>query len=203
MCVKEKIELELLNVSQGYSSQHSYAIVLGEVNGVRRLPIVIGAIEAQSILMAYDHTVPSRPFTHDLLKNIFDTFDIVLKEVVINKLYEGIFYSNLVCIANGETYEIDSRTSDAVAMAVRQNVPIFIDEEIMDRAGIVLPMQDEDLAPTNPEEEYELQQSKSSKKSTYTLDELEAILETALQQEDYEKAAKIRDEISKLQSKTN
>lgn len=199
--VKNKIELELLNVSQGYSPQHSFAIILGEVGGVRRLPIVIGAIEAQSILIALENTQPARPFTHDLLKNVLDIFDIVLKEIHIYKLYEGVFYANLICISNGYTYEIDSRTSDAIALAIRQNAPIFIDTEILDRVGIVLPNQIDELAPNNPEEEYELQHSNRTQKMS--LQELEQLLENALQNEDYEKAAKIRDEINKIQSNTN
>lgn len=200
--MKDKIELELLNVSQGYSNQQSYAIVLGEVNGKRRLPIVIGALEAQSIFFAVENTEHNRPFTHDLLKNILDNFDIVLKEIHISKLYEGVFYSNLILIFDGDTYEIDSRTSDAVAMAVRQNAPIFIDAEILDRAGIILPDVEEELAPSNPEEEYELQHAEK-KSPKYTLEDLEEMLNNALQNEDYEKAAKIRDEINKIQSKTN
>lgn len=199
--MKEKIELELLNVTEGYSPQHSYALVLGEINTNRRLPIVIGAVEAQSIIMSLEKTAPNRPFTHDLIKNIFENFDIVLKEVIISKLYEGIFFANLVCISNGDTYEIDSRTSDAIAMAIRLNAPIFIHADILDRAGIVLPEETDNLAPTNPEEEYELNKSKQN--ISKSLVDLEQMLQEALKNEDYEKAAKIRDEINKKQSNTN
>lgn len=192
--VNKKIELEVLNVSQGYSQYHSYAVVLGELNGKRRLPIVIGAVEAQAIIVAIENMTPARPLTHDLLKNILDLFDIHLKEIIISNLIEGIFFSKLVCIKDGDVIEIDSRTSDAIALAIRFNAPIYIYDQILDGSGIQLEFEDEkNLAPTNPEEEHAFQHPSSY--SGLNKSELLKLLEDAIQNEDYEKAAKIRDEL--------
>lgn len=131
-----KIELEIVALSHSLSQSHNYAVVLGEKDGNRRLPIVIGSFEAQAIAVAMERMTPNRPLTHDLFKNTLDTFDIVLKEVIINKLYDGIFYARLVCDKKGEIYEIDARTSDSLAMAVRYNCPIYTYDFILDAAGI-------------------------------------------------------------------
>ncbi len=121
----KKIELEIVALSHSITQTHSYAVVLGEINGLRRLPIVIGGFEAQAIAVALERMNPSRPLTHDLMKNFMMAFNVDLHEVVINDLQEGIFYSKLVCSSENDTVEIDSRTSDALALAVRFGCPIF------------------------------------------------------------------------------
>lgn len=195
----DKIELEIINISQGFTQHHSYAVVLGEVKGKRRLPIVIGAAEAQAIALALENMPPARPLTHDLFKTVMDTFNIYLSEIVITNLVDGVFYSKLVCIFNGEEYEIDSRTSDAIALAIRFGCPIYIYGTILETSGIV--MMEE------PEEEHEkvedIQPTASIPErgrmdyAIYTQKELEKMLSEALANEDYEKAAHIRDELNK------
>src|SRR3954451_17674926 len=134
----KKIELEIVALSHSITQTHSYAVVLGEVNGLRRLPIVIGGFEAQAIAVALERMSPSRPLTHDLMKNFMLAFNVELHEVVINDLQEGIFYSKLVCSSENDTVEIDSRTSDALALAVRFGCPIFTYDNILDSAGILM-----------------------------------------------------------------
>ena len=134
----KKIELEIVALSHSITQTHSYAVVLGEVNGLRRLPIVIGGFEAQAIAVALERMQPSRPLTHDLMKNFMLAFNIELHEIIINDLQEGIFYSKLVCSTEHDTVEIDSRTSDAVALAVRFGCPIYTYENILDSAGILM-----------------------------------------------------------------
>ena len=147
----KKIELDIVALSHSVSQSHNYAVVLGEQHGSRRLPIVIGGFEAQAIAVAMEKMTPNRPLTHDLFKNALETFTIELKEVVINNLLDGIFYARLVCLKDGELIEIDSRTSDALAMAVRFDCPIYTYEFILDAAGVVLEDPDGDSA--EPEEE--------------------------------------------------
>lgn len=189
----KKIELEIVSLTHGVTPSHNYAVVLDEVEGSRRLPIVIGSFEAQAIAVAMERMTPSRPLTHDLFKNALEAFEIGLQEVIINNLVDGIFYAKLLCIQNGDTVEIDSRTSDAIAMAVRFGCPIYTYEFILDAAGI-------------PLEEAEGQKEKSApvketKKpvgfNQYSLEELQVMLDDVLAAENYEKAAKIRDEINK------
>ena len=132
----KKIELEIIALSHSVTQSHSFAVVLGEVGGTRRLPIVIGGFEAQAIAVALDNMKPSRPLTHDLMKTICDTFEIELEYVYINKLLDGVFYSNLICRKGAETFEIDSRTSDALALAVRFDCPIYVEETILLEAGV-------------------------------------------------------------------
>ena len=134
----KRIELDIVALSHSMTQSHNYAVVLGERRGQRRLPIVIGSFEAQAIAVAMERMVPNRPLTHDLFKSTLDTFGIQLKEVVINNLLDGIFYARLVCMKNGELFEIDSRTSDAIAMAVRFECPIFTYDFILEAAGVVL-----------------------------------------------------------------
>src|SRR5213075_1660950 len=134
----KKIELEIVALSHSITQTHSYAVVLGEVNGLRRLPIVIGGFEAQAIVVALERMQPSRPLTHDLMKNFMMAFNVDLVEVIINDLQEGIFYSKLVCSTENDTVEIDSRTSDAIALAVRFGCPIFTFENILESAGILM-----------------------------------------------------------------
>lgn len=191
----EKLELEVINITQGFTQHHSYAVVLGEMKGNRRLPIVIGASEAQAIAVAFENMPPARPLTHDLMKSTLETFGISLREVIITNLMDGIFYSKLICEQDGVQHEIDSRTSDAIALALRFNCPIYIYGSILESAGIVLMEENESLEASTPEEAH--RESTKSDYTPYTLKELEKLLEEAIAGEDYEKAAKIRDEMSK------
>src|ERR1700730_12460585 len=134
----KKIELEIVALSHSITQTHSYAVVLGEVNGLRRLPIVIGGFEAQAIAVALEKMQPSRPLTHDLMKNFMNAFNVDLHEIIINDLQEGIFYSKLVCSSANDTVEIDARTSDALALAVRFGCSIYPYDTILDQAGILM-----------------------------------------------------------------
>ncbi|MFZ1528758.1 MAG: bifunctional nuclease domain-containing protein [Ferruginibacter sp.] len=192
----KKIELEIVALSHSITQTHSYAVVLGEVNGLRRLPIVIGGFEAQAIAVALERMNPSRPLTHDLMKNFMMAFDVELHEIVINDLQEGIFYSKLVCSSHNDTVEIDSRTSDALALAVRFGCPIFTYENILEQAGVL--MEDEQkrsasepIAPATISTEG----SGSENLKNLSLDELNKLLTEVLEHEDYIKAIAIRDEI--------
>ncbi len=189
----KKIELDIVALSHSVSQSHNYAVVLGEIDGSRRLPIVIGGFEAQAIAVAMEQMTPNRPLTHDLFKNTLETFDIELKEVIINNLLDGIFYARLLCIKNGEIIEIDSRTSDALAMAVRFECPIYTYEFILDAAGVVLEKPD---APSPEKSQVPSRKEKQSLSQT-SLNDLEKMLEEVLAKEDYERAAKIRDEINR------
>ncbi len=201
----KKIELDIVALSHSVTQSHNYAVVLGEQHGTRRLPNVIGGFEAQAIAVAMERMAPNRPLTHDLFKNAFETFNIDLKEVIINNLLDGIFYARLVCERNGEVYEIDSRTSDALAMAVRFNCPIFTYEFILDAAGVVL---EEPEGSTTKKASTtragggtaaasKQRPAKSAALNTYSVEELTRLLEDVLAKEDYEQAAKIRDEITR------
>src|SRR5215210_6309147 len=134
----KKIELEIVALSHSITQTHSYAVVLGEVNGLRRLPIVIGGYEAQAIAVALERMQPSRPLTHDLLKNFMNAFNVELQEIIISDLQEGIFYSKLVCVNDHDTVEIDSRTSDALALAVRFGCSVYTYDHILESAGILM-----------------------------------------------------------------
>jgi bifunctional DNase/RNase len=189
-----KIKLEIVALSHSVTQSHNYAVVLGEEAGSRRLPIVIGSFEAQAIAVAMEQMTPNRPLTHDLFKNTLETFNIELKEVIINNLIDGIFYARLICMKAGETFEIDSRTSDALALSVRFGCPIYTYEFILDAAGIVLEeaeegFEEEQAVPVGKLEEESL--------SSYPLDKLNKMLEDVLAREDYEKAAEIRDELNR------
>ena len=194
-----KIELDIVVLSHSVTQSHNYAIVLGEVLGTRRLPIVIGGFEAQAIAVAMEKMSPNRPLTHDLFKNTLDTFEIELKEVIINNLLDGIFYARLVCISNGEVFEIDSRTSDAIAMAVRYDCPIYTYEFIMEQAGVLLEESEEGAGEAGAKKPGPKKKTKKAPPSidTMSLPDLQKNLDNALSKEDYKKAAKIRDEINK------
>ena len=208
----KKIELDIVALSHSVTQSHNYAVVLGEQDGSRRLPIVIGGFEAQAIAVAMERMTPNRPLTHDLFKNTLETFEVELKEVIINNLLDGIFYARLICIKDGEEFEIDSRTSDALAMAVRFNCPIFTYEFILDAAGVILEDGEEeaDSEKQTPAEKPKATSSKKSKRkravsgntlSSYTVEELTKMLEEVLADEDYERAAKIRDEIQRREGR--
>ena len=189
-----KIALDIVALSHSVTQSHNYAVVLGERDGSRRLPIVIGSFEAQAIAVAMERMTPNRPLTHDLFKNTLETFNIELKEVIINNLLDGIFYARLVCLKEGEILEIDSRTSDALAMAVRFSCPVYTYEFILDAAGVVLEdvedeadMASESVAPRGP----------GSSLASYSVEALNKLLQEVLEEEDYERAAEIRDEINR------
>lgn len=203
----KKIELEIVALSHSVTQTHSYAVVLGEVNGLRRLPIVIGGFEAQAIAVALERMQPSRPLTHDLFANFMTTFNIELIEVIIYKLEEGIFFSRLVCKNEEEIIEIDSRTSDALALAVRANCHIYTYENILETAGLYL-----DQSEAAPGESTEAEpEKKTTVKTTSTggnsdlkdlnLEELNTLLQQVLEQEDYVRAITIRDEINSRKNK--
>ncbi|MBI5916503.1 MAG: bifunctional nuclease family protein [Bacteroidetes bacterium] len=199
----KKIELDIVALSHSVTQSHNYAVVLGEQQGTRRLPIVIGGFEAQAIAVAMERMAPNRPLTHDLFKNAFETFNIDLKEVIINNLLDGIFYARLVCEKNGEIYEIDSRTSDALAMAVRFNCPIFTYEFILDAAGVVLeePEGTGSAARKSVSRTAAKQRpAKGAALTSYSVEELNKLLDDVLNKEDYEQAAKIRDELTRRQA---
>lgn len=186
----KKIELEIVALSHSITQTHSYAVVLGEVNGLRRLPIVIGGFEAQAIAVALERMQPSRPLTHDLMKNFMLAFNIDLHEIIINDLQEGIFYSKLICSTDKETVEIDSRTSDAVALAVRFGCPIYTYENILASAGMLMEADDKKKKVVVSHSD-----AGSDSLKNMSIDELETLLKEVLEIEDYIKAASIRDEI--------
>ena len=199
----KKIELEIVALSHSITQTHSYAVVLGEVNGLRRLPIVIGGFEAQAIAVALERMQPSRPLTHDLMKNFMNAFNVELMEIVINDLQEGIFYSKLVCSSENDTIEIDSRTSDALALAVRFGCPIYTYENILESAGIL--MEDTDKSKKKKaKQEVVVEESGATGNEdlkTMTIDELSTLLNDVLENEDYIRAIAIRDEINSRKKK--
>jgi bifunctional DNase/RNase len=188
----KKIELEIVALSHSITQTHSYAVVLGEINGLRRLPIVIGGFEAQAIAVALERMSPSRPLTHDLMKNFMMAFNVELHEIIINDLQEGIFYSKLVCSSSNDTVEIDSRTSDALALAVRFGCPIYTYDTILEQAGVL--MEDDGKKPKSSSPVTSETGGTDDLKSL-SLDELNTLLTEVLEQEDYIKAIAIRDEI--------
>jgi len=188
----KKIELEIVALSHSITQTHSYAVVLGEINGLRRLPIVIGGFEAQAIAVALERMSPSRPLTHDLMKNFMMAFNVDLHEIVINDLQEGIFYSKLVCSSANDTVEIDSRTSDALALAVRFGCPIFTYDTILDQAGILM---EDDGKAKSAAAPVTSETGSSDDLKSLSLEELEGLLAEVLDHEDYIRAIAIRDEI--------
>ncbi len=197
----KKKKLEIVGMSYSQSQTGAYALILGAPGEKRRLPIIIGGAEAQSIAMELEKMKPARPLTHDLFKNFADHFMITIKEVLINKFEEGIFYSVLVCDNLGIITEIDSRTSDAVALALRFDCPIYVNEDILEEAGIVMdddPMGDdpeaEELAPTRKKP---VKKAPKGKYAVYSDDQLNDMLKIAIEKENYEEASLIRDELEK------
>jgi uncharacterized protein len=191
-----KIKLNVLGLSVSQTQTGAYALVLAEEDGDRRIPIIIGPVEAQSIAIQLEGLHPPRPLTHDLFKNMAQAFQIELIEVIIYKLEEGIFFSELICEQNGTHIAIDSRTSDAVALALRFKCPIFTTEDILSKAGIVIEVSD------NFEEDaisdaFEPEEGSKNKYELFPLKELERLLQEAIHDEKYEVASEIRDEISR------
>ena len=192
----KKIELEIVALSHSITQTHSYAVVLGEVNGLRRLPIVIGGFEAQAIAVALEKMQPSRPLTHDLMKNFMSAFNIELHEIIISDLQEGIFYSKLVCSSDNDTIEIDSRTSDALALAVRFGCPVFTYEHILESAGILMEDPGTSKKKKTPTVTSEEERGGKDDLKTMSLEDLNTLLNDVLEQEDYIRAIAIRDEIN-------
>ncbi|MBK9272371.1 MAG: bifunctional nuclease family protein [Saprospiraceae bacterium] len=188
-----KVQLEIIALSHSVTQSQNYAVVLGEIGGTRRLPIVIGGFEAQAIAVVLERMNPNRPLTHDLFRNTLNAFQIDIQEIIINDLVEGIFFSKLICEKEGEVIEIDSRTSDALAMAVRFNCPIYTYESILEEAGVIF---EESEEISNAKEEMKAK-SKTIGFDRYTSEELNNLLKDVLAEEDYEKAALIRDELNK------
>lgn len=193
----EKLKLDIVGLSYSQTQSGAYALVLGEATGKRRLPIIIGGFEAQAIAIELEKMTPSRPLTHDLFKNFAEEFHINISEVIIYNLVEGIFFSKLICEKDGEEIEIDSRTSDAIALAVRFNCPIYTYEFVLGSAGILL---EDDFDKDEDETLQESAAPEASGPKSLSLDELNQQLSAALENEDYESASKIRDEINKRNS---
>ncbi len=206
------VKLTIKGISYSQTQNGAYALILNEVDGERKLPIVIGAFEAQSIAIALEKEIkPPRPLTHDLFKNFADRFDIVVKQVIIHKLVDGVFFSSIICERDKIEEIIDARTSDAIALALRFNAPIFTYKNISEKAGIYLKLNPETQTQENKQPEEVLSPTKTFDNapqtpsnqenfSQFSVKELYEKLEEAVQNEDYEKAAKIRDEISKKES---
>ena len=194
----ERIQVDILGLSTSPSSGGAYALILKEVNGLRRLPIIIGAFEAQSIALEMEGIKPPRPLTHDLLKNVMDSLGASLNDVFINELKDGTFYAKLSL----DSQEVDSRPSDAIALAVRYGVPIYVADSVMDEAGFV-PDSDEAEKPTSPASVEPEQETEKPKLKLSRLEQLHQQLLEAVAKEEYEKAAKIRDEIVKLEARNS
>jgi len=202
----EKLALDIIGLSYSQTQSGAYALVLGERNGNRRLPIIIGGFEAQAIAIELEKMTPSRPLTHDLLKSIAVGFDINVKEVLVYNLVEGIFFAKLICESNGKEIEIDARTSDAIAVAVRFSCPIYTHEFILATAGIIL--EDDNIDNINDEiddfDEEALDDEAEAQEETditkINSDKLEEMLQEAISNEDYERASQLRDEITSRSS---
>jgi uncharacterized protein len=192
----KRVKLKVMGISYSQTQSGAYALILLEENGDRRIPIIIGGFEAQAIVIKLENLDPPRPLTHDLFKKFADEFRIYVTEVMIYKLEEGVFFSKLVCNNGEKEYSIDSRTSDAVALALRFGCPIFITEEILDKAGITINPSDTDSSQSGDEES-----QTGNKYDQYTDDELVKIIDDSVKSEDYERAAAVRDELDKRKKK--
>ncbi|HXB11527.1 MAG TPA: bifunctional nuclease domain-containing protein [Bacteroidia bacterium] len=197
----KKIKLDIIGLSYSQTQSGAYALILNESKGKRRLPIIIGGFEAQAIAIEMENMKPSRPLTHDLFKNFADTFEIQLKEVIVYNLVEGIFYAKLICSRDNNEVEIDARTSDAIALAVRFNCPIYTYEFILNSAGIIMEEEaaKEGTTGVTAEAKKELKASPKEEEDIKkkSLEELKELLQKVLDREDYERASKIRDELNR------
>jgi len=195
----DKIQLSILGITYSQTQTGAYALILGEFDGKRRLPIIIGGFEAQAIAIELEKMKPNRPLTHDLFKSLSKVYQFEIKEVIINKFSEGVFFAKLICEKNGKIDEIDARTSDAVAIAVRFQCPIYTNETVMKAAGVIIEegkeseMMESGLSSEEKQEETDF--------SVLTLEELNELLMSAIDEEAFEKASKIRDEINKRKKK--
>lgn len=194
----EKVALEIVGLTTGHAQKGSYTLILGEVGGEVKLPVVIGGFEAQAIALEIEKIKPQRPMTHDLFRNFAREFEIEITEVLIENLLEGVFYAKLVCVHQGKVVQMDARTSDAIALAVRFQCPIFTYRNILEQAGIELGDEDNEI-PERAEIEDEFLEDIIEENSIehMDMDDLERMLEEAIQVEDYDKAALIRDEINR------
>jgi len=193
----KKIKLDIVGLSYSQTQSGAYALVLGEVSGRRRLPIIIGSFEAQAIAIEIEKMTPSRPLTHDLFKSFAQAYHITVQEIIIYNLVDGIFYSKLMCFDGKRTVEIDARTSDAIAIAVRFDCPIYTYEFILSTAGIVIEGNDFVYLENINEPHEEKVISPAGGFNSLSVDELKTRLQEALAEESYEKAAKIRDELNR------
>ncbi len=194
----KKIELEIVALSHSITQTHSYAVVLGEINGTRRVPIVIVGFEAQAIAVALEKMNTTRPLTHDLMKNFMIAFDVELNEIIINDVQEGVFFSTLICSSSNDTVSIDSRTSDALALAVRFGCPIFTYENVLIKAGVLIGGDSGKIASSSVTTETG---GKEDLKSM-SMNDLNELLTEVLENEDYIKAISIRDELKRRNNKS-
>ncbi len=192
----DKLQVDILGLSTSPHTNGAYALILYEVEGKRKLPIIIGGFEAQAIALKLENIKPPRPFTHDLFKTVADTFSLHVREVFIDELHNETFYAKVICEMNGDTHEIDARPSDAIAIAVRFGAPIFVSEEIMNEAGIREEHQEE-AGVTETGGELEAPKEVAGKAES-SLNDMQKLLEDAIKREDYEEAARLRDEISRI-----
>ena len=194
----KKIQLEILGLSSSQSQSGSFALVLGEKDGNRRLPIIIGMFEAQSIAIQIEKINPNRPLTHDLFKSFAQHLNVRIKEILISDLKEGVFYSKIVCTDGTNSFELDARPSDAIAIGLRFGVAIYTVESVLSEAGIILSdLEDEEDEDELAEIESPEKPAKKSSMTEVSTDELNKMLNEALEKEDYERAAQIRDELDK------
>lgn len=198
----DKLKLEILGLSSSQSQSGSFALVLGEKGGKRRLPIIIGMFEAQAIAIEIEKIIPNRPMTHDLFKSFAGNFNFSIKEIIISDLKEGVFFAKIICKNELGQFEIDSRPSDAIAIGLRFNAPIYTYEKILGEAGIEISEEqheEQDIQKELEKIEPKAAKTKSSSDAlkNATMEKLKEMLDKAIEQEDYEKAAKIRDEINK------
>ena len=199
--MSDKVKIEVLGLSTGQAQSGSFALVLGEYEGKRRLPIIIGMFEAQAIAIEIENITPNRPMTHDLFKSFADHFDFQVREILISDLKEGVFFAKLLCDKNGKSVEIDSRPSDAIAIGLRFGIDIFTTEQILNEAAVVISEEgDEDemdllkkTKKTGEAGEYK----SASKLGDFSTEKLNGLLDKALENEDYERAAALRDELNR------
>ncbi len=187
------IQVDIIGLSTSPSSGGAYALVLGELDGNRRLPIIIGAFEAQAIALELEKIQPPRPLTHDLLRDLFEAIDADITDIVIDDLREGTFFAKIRYVYSGKEHQLDARPSDAVALAVRTEAPIYVAPDVLDEAGI--PSDDEEGAPMEHAEDAEVEEAITARSP---LDRMEAQLSKAIETEDYERAAQLRDEIEQM-----
>jgi uncharacterized protein len=197
----KKIKLEILGLSSSQSQAGSFALVLGETEGNRRLPIIIGMFEAQAIAIEIEKIIPNRPMTHDLFKSFANNFHFTVEEIVISDLKEGVFFAKIVCSDGLKRTEVDARPSDAIAIGLRFDSPIFTYENILAEAGIVLTDEQEEEVETKTEQKSRIKKEAGPRRGddfkNYSVEKLNELLKDAIDKEDYERAAKIRDELSK------
>jgi len=195
----KRVKLKVMGISYSQTQSGAYALLLVEEDGERRIPIIIGGFEAQAIVIKLENLDPPRPLTHDLFKKFAEKFDISVIEVMIYKLEEGVFFSKLVCNNGDKEFSIDSRTSDAVAIALRFECPIYITEEILDKAGIYINPTDSEESSAN--ESADIFETKNTQYESYSDEELYKMIDEAIKTENYERAASLRDEIDKRKRK--